>query len=51
MDPTKLIESLSTAEVFDYLRFSPLQLQRSGEEQHPASGDLRRAIRSSYDGL
>jgi len=45
----RLLESLSVAEVFDYLRFSPLGPRRAGEEQHPASGDLRKAIRASYD--
>lgn len=46
-----LLESLSVAEVFDYLRFAPPPRERAGEEQHPASGDLRKAIRSSYDRL
>lgn len=46
-----LLESLSVAEVFDYLRFAPPPRERAGEEQHPASGDLRKAIRSSYDQL
>lgn len=51
VDLARLIEGLSTANVFDYLRFLPPQLLHRGDEQHPASGDLRRAIRSSYDGL
>jgi hypothetical protein len=46
-----LLESLTVAEVFDYLRFAPPPRERAGEEQHPASGDLRKAIRSSYDRL
>lgn len=44
-----LMNRLSVADVLTYLRFTPVKPGSLGDEQHPAGGDLRKAIRDGYD--
>ncbi len=49
LDVRLLIGSLSVGEVLAHLRFDPPTASTGVEERHPVGGDLRKAIRASYD--
>jgi hypothetical protein len=49
LDVNALIDRLPVGKILFYLRFTALPVREPGDERHPIGGDLRKAIRKTFD--